>query len=324
MSKNNSKSEGSKRKIYAPRLAKAEKVYYAVSFAGEVSVDQLEKMLDMPRRTIYDYLSWLVARGYLGKRREGIRVKYYVKKPFSAETLLEEFEREDYGAPRGEAPVYREAWKIMNLVDKYDLRADLIGACKVHLFVPGHERITTDIDAVVVREDVNKFTEILEKKLGYRAIAHFQGPIGRMDYKFYNPVTGIGLDLYVDGVKKGGVLLWNFREPLLEQGRLLLEHAVACKLGRDYFVGKTDGYDIAVSLPHIDIDILTDIMKEAVERAPELLENFYRNMEITKRTIKEDSPLSYEYVATLLRKVREAFEKKVPVPASIREAWATI
>ena len=310
----------STRKIYTSRIEKAEKIYNAVSFAREVTVDQLEEMLNMPRRTIYYHLSWLVARGYLGKKRDGIRVKYFVQKPF----LVEEFVKEMKNRPPENEPlIYQEAWRVLNLIDERDLRADLIGSCKIHLYVPGHDRITKDIDVVVVREDADRLIKALREELGYKNVINLQ-ELARMDYKLVNPVTGVGVDLYVDGIKRGSVLEWDFRKPLIEQGRLLVEHAVACKLGRGFFVRSTDGYDIAVSLPHIDIDVLTDIMKEAATRMPELIEVFYRNLETIKKHLVELAPTGYEYVSNLIKKVKESFEKKTPVSPSLKEQWESL
>jgi RNAse (barnase) inhibitor barstar len=174
--------------------------------------------------------------------------------------------------------------------------------------------VTSDIDMVAVSEDAEKVRKVLEDALGY--VSWNVELLGPMTYKLLNPKDRTGVDMYVDGIKKGGRIVWDLRKPLIESGELLMEHAMVGKLIRSKFIGKTDGYDIAVALPHADLDILSDILQEAVQREPEFLDLVYRNLDQTLRYAKKDMPETYDLVAKLVRELKRKFEEKIPVRSS--------
>jgi DNA-binding transcriptional ArsR family regulator len=279
------------------RIERLKKIYYAISYIGEPTVSQLVDLLGIPRRTLYYHLTYLVEKGYVVKERRGLTVRYRVARPFREEEILEEA-----SIPKDEPPVYAYARRVANILDKYGFLADLVGACKIHLSVPRHNRITVDIDLVVAKDHAKLLVDVIKMRLGF---VELDTPSTSIDYKLFNPVERIGMDISVDGFKEGGTMVWNLRPELEKHRRLLLEHAVVGKLSRRNFDERTDGYDIAVSLPYIDIKTVAEVANNAIQQSPEIAPRILGNLERVKKYMKAELPEAYDVGSEILNRIKE-------------------
>ena len=281
------------------RVEKIEQIYNAIAYLREASIEKLQEILNIPRRTLYYHLSWMVSMGLVEKSRKGSRVVYRVAKPLNWEELVSEST-----IPENEPEVYKYAMRIQRLINRYRLRADFVGACKIHFAVPDHNRVTWDVDVVVVREDANLLVRLLKDIYGFRTA---MVDIPPLDYKLASHDRTVYVDIYIDGFKKRSGPIWSLRRPLLRHGHLLLEHAIVGKFIKPVvaFIDKNDAYDIIVSLPHVNIKVLSSILDEALRLEPDNLKNAIPNIEATLRFAKEEFRDKYMFVKKLLHRIVE-------------------
>ena len=280
-------------------LETAKKVYATVSLLGtKATVDRIAYVAGLPRRTVYYSLSRLVERGFLVKERRGLRVFYRVAKPFSKEGF--EGRKETY--PAGEPPVYVYARKAKEIIERYGLEADLIGAAKIHLETyPEHKRITVDVDVVATREHANILVNLLADVLGLKPYAGYGG----VSYKLEKEGEKVGFDIYVDSIKEGPKPVWNLRKYLRNHGRLLLEHALVAKLIRSDFDKRTDAYDVYVALPFADLKAMAELTSEVAQQSPEVVDRIKENLEAVKEYVSENGPEKVPVFEGLVRRYLE-------------------
>lgn len=213
---------------------------------GRGSSKKISEILGVSERTIQRYIKILVDNGYVEPVRYGMRQYYRVIKPLTESEAgdLVKVKKEKQSEPT----VYQIAESVKNIIDEAGLHADLIGAAKIHGEVPRHSRITHDVDVIVAREHARSLVTMIKYGLGM--ILEKTGGV-HSDFGFSHPVEDVKLDVIVDGFKENGRLVWDL-SPLLRKGKLPLEVTLLAKLTRRSF-RDADAYDVAVSLPHIDI-----------------------------------------------------------------------
>ncbi|MEM2302286.1 MAG: helix-turn-helix domain-containing protein [Sulfolobales archaeon] len=274
------------------------RVYTAVRMlGGKGGSGDIADLLGVSRRTVQRYLRILIDGGYVEPVRRGMRIYYSV----AAAMAEDDVERLLNGAPR-DAPVYELARTIHRMIREARIRGDLVGACKIHLSVPTHSRVTHDIDVIVAREHASMLAAMLKYGLKMR-----QEPIAgvHVDYRFYHPVEDIKVDVMVDGFREEGRIVWNLAPVLRRHGGLTLEHAVVAKLVRRAFDKRTDAYDVSVSIPSIDIDRFTEIYRELRNTNQELAERVEPHLNIVEEYIREDFPATEaSIILTRLREIR--------------------
>lgn len=274
-------------------------VYSALSALGKANSKRIAEVLGVSERTVQRYLRILVDAGYVEPVRHGMRLYYRVVRPLTEEEARR-LSKPD--SRQGEAPVYRLARTIDDIIREARLRADLVGAAKIHLAVPIHNRITHDIDVVVAREHKAMLLTMLKYTTGL-LLEKSGGP--HADYRFKHPVEDIKIDVMVDGFREEGRLVWNLA-PALRRGRLTLEHAVIAKLTRRSFEYRSDGYDVAVALTHIDPNRFVGIYEELKQANPTLAQRVERHLEIVRRYIlSEYTGVEARVMLGVLRRIEE-------------------
>lgn len=275
------------------------KVYTAVRvLGGKGGSSRIAELLGVSPRTVQRYLSVLVKAGAVEPVRSGMRVYYRVAKPLTEgdiEELLKNSQKD--------ARVYELARQIKNMIGEAGIWADLIGACKIHLVVPNHSRVTRDIDVVVVREHSKVLTSLL--KYGLSLV---QEPVAgvHVDYRFEHPVEGVKVDVVVDGFREDGKLVWNLASVLRRRGELTLEHVVVAKLARRSFEYRSDAYDVAVALPHLSVSVFGEVYRELKNSNPELARRVGKHLEIVKSYIDNEFAEDERALATkALKRVKE-------------------
>ena len=255
------------------------KVYTAARIlGGRGGSRDIARVASVSERTAQRCLRILVDSGFVEARREGARVLYRAVKPMTEGDAR----RIASGEALYEPTVYRLAREVDDIISEGGFRADLVGAAKIHLMVPTHSRITHDVDIVVAREHSRMLAAVLKHALG---LIPKKASGTHVDYRFTHPSEDINIDLAVDGFREEGRLVWSLAPVLRRIGRLSLEHAVVAKLVRRSFEYRSDAYDVAVSLPHIDAARAAGI---ASELAGELASRIPRHLSIVEGYIESE------------------------------------
>ncbi len=231
---------------------------------GKGNSRKVAELLGISTRTVQRYLKVLVKHGYVEPVRRGMRVYYRVIKPLTEEEARELVEKK--GDYRREAPPYELGRRILNIIEEAGLKADLIGAAKIHFVVPTHTRITHDIDVLVVREHARALVALLKYSLGL-VLEKERGV--HVDYRLRHPIEDVKVDVVVDGFREEGRMVWDLSR-VLRSGRLTFEHVILMTLTRRSFGVRTDAYDVAVSLPFMDIENFWRVYEELKEESPPL------------------------------------------------------
>jgi len=258
-------------------------VYEALrALGGRGGTREVASLLGMSERQVRRYIAALVGAGYAEPVRRGMRVFYRVARPATEADLrgLAEGLAEG-GVEEGEAEVYRLARAIDNLVSESGAAADLVGAAKIHLLVPSHERITHGVDVLVVGEHARLLVSLIKHALGL-----VEAGGGEMDYRLRHPLRAIEVRVVVDGFREDGRLIWNLSH-ILRRGRLWLEHAVVAKLSRRGF-RDVDAYDVAVSLPHIEPRRFASVLGDLGAQSPGLVERVWEHLSAVEDYIRNE------------------------------------
>ncbi len=278
-------------------------VYSAVrALGGRATSRRIAEILGVSERTVQRYLKILLENEYVEAIRVGMRIYYRVVKPLTEE----EAKRLVVRGGRADAPVYQLARSINDIIKEGGFHADLIGAAKIHLLVPTHSRITHDVDVIVAREHTSMLVASLKYGLGL--IPEKSGGV-HADHRFRHPVEDIKINVIIDGFKEEGVVVWNLAPILRRGGGLTLEHAVIAKLTRRSFDERTDAYDVAVSLPHLNIDRFIGIYMGLRKENPTLATRVPRHLELVGQyVLREYTGVDLEIISRSLQKVKERIE----------------
>ena len=257
------------------------KIYTVIRIGGLVNTRKIAEILGVSERTVQRHLKLLVEHGYVEPVRRGMRLYYRVVRPL---TRREAKELVSVGGAKGDADVYRIARSIDNIIKEERFHADLVGAAKIHLLVPTHSRITHDIDVVVAREHASLLVTAL--KYGLNLVVEKRGGV-HTDFRLAHPTLDVKVDIMVNGFREEGRLVWNLA-PVLRRGGLTLEHAVIAKLTRRSFRLDSDGYDVAVSLPHIDAERFKAIYDELKIENPELARRVQKHLISVRKYVERE------------------------------------
>jgi len=273
------------------------RTYSVISaLSGRATTEVVAKILNTNVRTVRRYVRILVDNGYVEPVRKGIKTYYRVLKALTpneaVKLVMNEGRNEDF--------VYVLASKIDEAIEQMRLHADLIGACKIHLSVPGHHRVTHDIDVVVARENARQLDYVMQL-LGL--IPEKKGGV-HTDFEYRHPVENVKVDMLVDGFKENRRMVWNIA-PLLRKGRLTLEHTVIAKLTRRSFRADADSYDVAIALKFINEDRFKKALQDLKKYSPiygEMLSRIIKHLGIVEKYAR--SNLSREEVLVITPIIR--------------------
>jgi DNA-binding transcriptional ArsR family regulator len=253
----------------------------------------------IPLRTTYLILGRLLDAGIISKERRGMSVLYRIARSVSKDDLAEILSRN----PANDAPPYMLARSIAKLINRYRILADLVGAAKIHLEVPTHQRITHDVDIIATREWARNLVLLMQDILGL-SLASYSGT--HIDYRLEDAARGVTVDIMVNGFREEGRLVWDLSKYLRERGRLWLEHAVVGKLARRGF-READSYDVLVSIPRLDIERLSDVIRDLADQMPTAVDRIENNLEKTKEYGSREMRDQIE----ILRNKVESIEKMI-------------
>lgn len=253
---------------------KAYRVYVALKALGFGRASQISELAGIPLRTSYTIIRRLLDAGIISKERRGMSVFYRITRNVSKDDLAEILS----GNQTSDAPPYMLARSIAKLINRYRIPADLVGAAKIHLEVPTHQRITHDVDVIVTREWARNLVLLMQDILGL-SLASYSGT--HIDYRLEDAARGITVDVMINGFREEGRLVWDLSKHLREHGRLWLEHAVVGKLARRGF-READSYDVLVSIPRLDIERLSNVFRDLADQMPTSMDRIESNIEKTK------------------------------------------
>lgn len=276
------------------------RIYTVVKlYGGRANSRRIADVMGVSERTVQRYLKVLVNEGYVEPIRHGMKIFYRVIAPLTREKA----KKIAAGELRRDAPVYELARDIQDTIKEFRLHADLIGAAKIHLMVPTHRRITHDIDVIVAPESEHFLVKLLENIHG---LILEKARSAHADYRLMHPVLNIKVDIMVEGFKEHGRMIWKLSDILRKRGTLTLEHAIIAKLTRRSFEYRTDAYDVAVSLPHIDPSMFKQILKELNKENPIIASRIPRHLDIVEKYIKtEYVGEDVEILLGLLKRLRD-------------------
>jgi predicted transcriptional regulator len=260
---------------------------------GRGNSRRIAELLGISERTVQRYLRILIDGEYVEPVRHGMKLYYRVVKPLTEGEARELIK----GEVRREATVYELGRRIYDIIKEGGFRADLVGAVKIHLLVPTHSRITHDVNVVVIKDHARMLVTLLKYGLG---LIVEKVDDTSTDYRLRHLVENIKVEVMVDGFKEEGRLVWNLA-PILRSGSLSLEHVVIAKLARRHFDLRTDAYDVAISLPHIDTDRFTGIFEELKRDSPLLAERIPKHL----NTVEDYIIREYVGVVILLHRRRQ-------------------
>jgi len=300
----------SRREALARELEKAELVYRAlVELGGRATIDEVARHAQMPREETYYIMTKLNERGFLVRERDESTLLLYFR--VVRELKPEELLGIDVYIPPGEPDIYARARRVKALIDRHGFRADLIGACKVHLTAyPHHRRLTVDVDVVAASED--EAVELVKLLLQSMSLKPYGGWI--IDFKLGFTDREGGIDVSSIGLKKSrNNILWRFWNYFKSYRGLLLELAVVSKLMRPYFSPATDGYDVVKGILYSDIESLVNLTRDAYIQADIYALDIGKNLEEVLRSIKEVKAEAWEVemFKRVLNDYKKASMKKI-------------
>jgi len=270
-----------RREALGRELAKAEAVYRALEeLGGRATVGEVATRARMGVEEVYYLLTKLNEKGFLLRERdEGSLALYFrVVRELKPEELL----GVEVYVPPGEPDIYVKARRVKGLIDRYGIRADLIGSCKVHLAAyPYHSRLTADVDVVAATvEEAREVAELISDHMG---LSIERGWV--IDYKLpFDERRSGGVDVSSIGLKKSlNNVIWGFWSYFKNYRGLLLEHTVVSKLMRPYFNPTTDGYDVLKGLIYSDVEVLAKLTRDAFAQAGEYAESIRDNLKLFLR-----------------------------------------
>jgi len=252
------------------------RVYEAVRVLKRASSKRVSELLGIPLRSVQRYLAILVESGFIERVRDGRSVLYVARKPMTMDDAV----RIARGAKEEErdAAPYVVARRIAALARETGLVADLIGAAKIHLSVPDHQRVTHDVDVVVVPEHAKALVTVLRYGLG-ATIERVGGT--HCDYRLLHGETGTRIDVVAGAFREEGRVVWDVSDLLRRYGGATLELAVVAKLSRRSF-RDDDAYDVAIAAPHIDPGRFAEAAAHLASQSPELIERVARHLVATE------------------------------------------
>jgi hypothetical protein len=136
------------------------------------------------------------------------------------------------------------------------------------------------------------------------SLASYSGT--HIDYRLEDAARGVTVDIMVNGFREEGRLVWDLSKYLRERGRLWLEHAVVGKLARRGF-READSYDVLVSIPRLDIERLSDVIRDLADQMPTAVDRIESNIEKTKEYGSREMRDQIE----ILRNKVESIEKMI-------------
>ena len=303
----------SRREALARELEKAELVYRAlVELGGRATIDEVARCAQMPREETYYIMTKLNERGFLVRERDESTLLLYFR--VVRELKPEELLGIDVYIPPGEPDIYARARRVKALIDRHGFRADLIGACKVHLTAyPHHRRLTVDVDVVAASED--EAVELVKLLLQSMSLKPYGGWI--IDFKLGFTDREGGIDVSSIGLKKSrNNILWRFWNYFKNYRGLLLEHTLVSKLMRPYFDPVTDGYDVLKSLVYSDVEMLVKLTGDAYAQAGEYalsigdnLRMFLNYYELVKDNVKDKEGEELKRDLELAKKILDEYRR---------------
>ena len=280
-------------------IDKVYKVYVALKALGFGRALQISELAGIPLRTTYLILGRLLEAGIISKERRGMSVLYRIARSVSKDDLAEILS----GNPINDAPPYMLARSIAKLINRYRILADLVGAAKIHLEIPTHQRITHDVDVIVTREWARNLVLLMQDILGL-SLASYSGT--HIDYRLEDAARGVTVDVMINGFREESRLVWDLSKHLREHGRLWLEHAVVGKLVRREY-READSYDVLVSIPRLDMERLSNVIRDLADQMPSTVDRIENNLEKTKEYGSREMREQME----ILRNKIESIEKMI-------------
>ncbi|MEM4788098.1 MAG: hypothetical protein QXV28_08985 [Ignisphaera sp.] len=253
---------------------------------GLTYLDNLLANLHIKKSQLYEHLRLLKLVDFvevkkIGRRtavlpREYARDKYEFKEKFlKAYEKMKEFD------------IYTIAFTVKEKMIEYKIIGDLFGAAKIHEIVPEHNRITHDINFVVLR-DHSKYMDLLMKSMDFVLLTdNSVFPYSDAIYM----IPGVSWKIFVlyDGVKhpdKPMVRFLDLSNVLRNYGYIPLEYVVAAKLLRyPHLRRKEDSEDIIYALTsdaNVDVDKVMDIALDVTRRFPEFKPVLINNIDIVE------------------------------------------
>lgn len=254
-----------------------------LSNKGLTYLDNLLANLHIKKSQLYEHLQLLKLVDFvevkkLGRRtavlpREYARDKYEFKEKF-----LKAYERmKDFD-------IYTVAFTVKEKMVEYGIVGDLFGAAKIHEVIPEHNRITHDINFVVLSEH-SKLMELLMESMDFVLVTK-KSVFPYSDVTYMVPGTSWQVFILYDGIKhpsKPGVRFLDLSRPLREYGQIPLEYVVAAKLLRyPHLRRKEDSEDIIYALTsdaNVNVDRVMRIALDVTRRFPEFKEVLVNNID---------------------------------------------
>jgi len=263
-----------------------------------IKFEDLEKIAHVGRSQLYEHIKILERAGLVKRHRFDrysyiIAVKYVDREKFE-KAILES---------KKDVAIYDVAKEILDDIRRNDMRADLFGACKIHLEVPEHERMTNDIDLIVLNEDF-KYLDTRLESMGFTN--KISSSKINADYIYFSPKYKFQVLVTIDGIKHPRTykLYLDMRQALRTKRMIDLEYAVAGKLLMLPHMRKNeDGEDVVYALAYGNINShrLTSILEDVVENYPEALLAIKRNIGLTMEYLASEGFFSKYHVEKIKR-----------------------
>jgi len=300
MSENKAVSKRLMRSLYA--------TYRIISAYGRVTLGDLERESHIGRAQLFKHIRILERAGLVKRQRSVdkhtyIVVEKYVDREEFEKIIAELNKRKD---------VYDIAEEVLKEIRNYGLRADLIGTCKIHLEVLQHNRITDDINIVVLRDDF-KYLELILKNMDFLKKGESQRIAA--DYLYELPTYKVFAYVAIDGIKHPykNERYFDLSPVLRAKGRIDLEHAIAGKLMMIPSIRRDlDGEDIAFAIAYSNLNLkkLVSILEEVVEKYPDIVPVITRNIELVRDYLYSRGVFE-EYAITKIRNSLNYIEQNI-------------
>lgn len=299
MSENKPVSRRLMRSLYA--------TYRIISAYGKMKLSDLEREGHVGRAQLFRHIRILekagLIRRYRFDRNTYIVLERYVDRDEFEKIIAEINKRKD---------VYDIAEEILKEIRNYGVRADFIGTCKIHLEVLQHNRITDDINIVVLREDFN-YLELILKSMDFLKKSESQRIAA--DYLYEQPIYKVFAYVAINGIKHPykNERYFDLAPVLRAKGRIDLEHAIAGKLLMIPSIRRDlDGEDIAFAIAYGNLDLkkLVSILEEVVEKYPDIVPVITRNIELVREYLYSRGVFE-DYAITKIRSSLNYIEQNI-------------
>lgn len=293
------------KEVVSDRLLNSMWITYSTiaSNKGLRYVEDLVKDVHIKRSQVYKHLHYLKLVDFVRIVKEGRRSavvvwEYFKTKDEFKQAFIERYEK------RRNRDIYGVALEIKEKMVEYGICGDLFGAAKIHELIPEHNRMTQDINVVVVNEHA-KFFRLLLLNMGYVVVAD-KSALPYSDITFNVPGTTWSVCVLYDGVKHPrdpNVRYLDLSKVLREQRQIPLEYVLASKFFRyPHLRKKEDSEDIVtvlVSDVNVDLDQVAQIVADVVSRFPELGEVLMKNIDTVEGYVNEY--IEYPHLAGRVR-----------------------